>query len=99
MSLRSRKSVIAGSDSLARRAAEYFQMSGTTEFVTVAALFVVMIIFKTVNATRSPFNTDEARHLHVVWAWARGFVQYGDLFDNHMSLFQITSPRSQVFGI
>jgi hypothetical protein len=27
--------------------------------------------------------------LHVIWAWARGLVQYRDVFDNHMPLFQI----------
>src|SRR5438034_10337876 len=25
----------------------------------------------------------------VIWAWARRFVQYRDIFDNHMPLFQI----------
>ena len=35
------------------------------------------------------FGADEPQHLHVIWGWARGFVQYRDLADNHMPLFQI----------
>ncbi|HEX4696176.1 MAG TPA: glycosyltransferase family 39 protein [Candidatus Udaeobacter sp.] len=35
------------------------------------------------------FGSDEPQHLHVVWGWARGFVQYRDLADNHMPLFQL----------
>src|SRR5438128_11408077 len=33
----------------------------------------------------------------VIWAWARGFVQYRDVFDNHMPLFQIT--LAPIFGL
>jgi len=35
------------------------------------------------------FDADESQHLHVIWAWTHGFVQYRDVFDNHMPLFQI----------
>ena len=35
------------------------------------------------------FNSDEPQHLHVIWAWTHGLVQYRDVFDNHMPLFQI----------
>ena len=35
------------------------------------------------------FDSDEPQHLHVIWGWVHGFVQYRDLFDNHMPLFQI----------
>jgi dolichyl-phosphate-mannose-protein mannosyltransferase len=33
----------------------------------------------------------------VIWAWARGFVQYRDVFDNHMPLFQIMF--APIFGL
>ena len=35
------------------------------------------------------FNSDEAQHLHVVWGWANGLLQYRDVFDNHTPLFHI----------
>lgn len=35
------------------------------------------------------FNSDEAQHLHVVWGWTKGLVQYRDLFDNHTPLFHL----------
>ncbi|MDQ6938966.1 MAG: glycosyltransferase family 39 protein, partial [Verrucomicrobiota bacterium] len=37
--------------------------------------------------------------LHVVWAWTRGLVQYRDVFDNHMPLFQmLCAPLLGVMG-
>ena len=35
------------------------------------------------------FNTDEAQHLHVVWGWTRGLLQYRDFSDNHPPLFHL----------
>ena len=75
--------------SLAQRGAEYFGMSGSAEFMTAAILFALMILLKLVNMTTYRFDSDESQHTHVIWAWARGFVQYRDVFDNHMPLFQI----------
>src|SRR5262249_22985231 len=43
------------------------------------------------------FDSDESQHTHVIWAWARGFVQYRDVFDNHMPLFQIMI--APIFGL
>src|SRR6185295_19661087 len=28
-------------------------------------------------------------HLHVVWGWTRGLVQYRDVFDNHLPLLHL----------
>jgi len=75
--------------SLAQRGAEYFGMSGSAEFMTAAILFALMILLKLANMTTYRFDSDEPQHTHVIWAWARGFVQYRDVFDNHMPLFQI----------
>ena len=45
------------------------------------------------------FGIDESQHLHVVWGWASGFVQYRDLADNHMPLFQILcAPIYKLIG-
>jgi len=72
-------------------------MSGSAEFVAAASLFSLMVVLKIVNMTRYRFDSDESQHMHVIWAWARGFVQYRDVFDNHMPLFQIMF--APVFGV
>jgi hypothetical protein len=59
-------------------------MSGPAE-----ALLALLVVFKIINTARYQFDTDESQHLHVIWGWARGFIQYRDLCDNHMPLFQI----------
>jgi hypothetical protein len=83
--------------SLAQRGAEYFGMSGPEEFMTAAILFALMIVLKLLNTTTYRFDSDEPQHMHVIWAWARGFVQYRDVFDNHMPLFQIMF--APIFGV
>jgi hypothetical protein len=75
--------------SLAQRGATYFEMSGPGEFIAAAVLFALMIVIRVVNILHYRFDSDEPQHLHVIWAWARGFVQYRDLFDNHMPLFHM----------
>jgi Dolichyl-phosphate-mannose-protein mannosyltransferase len=76
--------------SLAQRGATYFKMSGPSELIAAAVLFALMIVIRVVNILRYRFDSDEPQHLHIIWGWARGFVQYRDLFDNHMPLFHIT---------
>ena len=83
--------------SIARRGANYFEMSGPAEFIAAAVLFALMILIRVVNILHYRFDSDEPQHLHVIWAWARGFVQYRDLFDNHMPLFQIAF--APIFGL
>src|ERR1700694_874887 len=82
--------------SLTERGAKYFGMS-RVEFIAAVVLFALMIVFKAVNMLRYRFDSDESQHMHVVWAWARGFVQYRDIFDNHMPLFQILF--APIFGL
>src|SRR6266705_4872210 len=81
----------------AQRGADYFGMSGPAEFVAATSLFALMIALKLVNMTRYRFDSDESQHMHVIWAWARGFVQYRDVFDNHMPLFHIIF--APIFGL
>src|SRR5438552_1997551 len=51
--------------------------------------FAVLFALRAAEATRIHFDTDEAQHLHVAWAWTRGHVQYRDVFDNHAPLFHL----------
>ena len=83
--------------SLARRGATYFEMSGPGEFIAAAVLFTLMLVIRIVNILHYRFDSDEPQHLHVIWGWARGFIQYRDLFDNHMPLFQIMF--APIFGL
>jgi hypothetical protein len=72
-------------------------MSGSAEFVAAVSLFTLMIALRLANMMQSRFDTDESQHVHVIWAWARGFIQYRDVFDNHMPLFQIMF--APIFGL
>src|SRR5712692_6265904 len=83
----------------ARRGVDYFGMSGAPEFILATALFAFLILLTVLNLLHRKFDSDEPQHLHVVWSWARGFVQYRDLFDNHMPLFHLTlAPIAAVIG-
>ena len=74
---------------MSQRAANYFGMLSGAEFFAATLLFLVLIVFKMVNLLHHTFDSDETQHLHVVWAWTRGLVQYRDVFANNMPLFQI----------
>jgi hypothetical protein len=76
--------------------ANYFGMP-RAELLAAMALFVLMVVYKIVNMVRYRFDSDESQHMHVIWAWARGFVQYRDVFDNHMPFFQIMF--APIFGL
>jgi len=69
--------------------ADYFGLSYPHEFTSAASLLVALIFLRVITVTHYKFAMDESQHLHVVWGWARGFVQYRDLADNHMPLFHI----------
>ncbi|HEV2046128.1 MAG TPA: glycosyltransferase family 39 protein [Chthoniobacterales bacterium] len=84
-----KRALIRSTSSLARRASDYFGMSGRAEVIAAAALFAVISVFKIIYIFHYRFDGDEPQHLHVIWAWAHGLVQYRDVFDNHMPLFQL----------
>src|SRR2546428_4042321 len=75
--------------SFAQRGSDYFGMSGTAEFISAVALFALLVVLSVLNMMHREFDSDEPQHLHLIWGWVRGFVQYRDLFDNHMPLFHI----------
>ncbi|HEV2046129.1 MAG TPA: glycosyltransferase family 39 protein [Chthoniobacterales bacterium] len=83
--------------SFARRGADFFGMSGASEFISAALLFAVLIAVNLLSILHQGFDSDEPQHLHVIWAWTRGLVQYRDVFDNHMPLFHILF--APVFGL
>jgi hypothetical protein len=82
-----------------RRMAGYFGLAYPHEFISAAALFVGLILLRAVTIAHYRFGSDEPQHLHVIWGWACGFVQYRDLADNHMPLFQILcAPIYKLIG-
>ena len=63
------------------------------------SLFVVLVALKILNLLHHRFDSDEPQHLHVIWSWTQGLVQYRDIFDNHMPLFHIMlAPIAGLIG-
>ncbi|HYK24308.1 MAG TPA: glycosyltransferase family 39 protein [Candidatus Acidoferrum sp.] len=78
--------------------ADYFGLSYPHEFISAALLLVALILLRAITIAHYKFG-DESQHLHVIWGWARGFVQYRDLADNHMPLFHILwAPIYRLIG-
>ncbi len=71
------------------RLQDYFGLASRSEVWIAAGLLCLGTFFKFWNVFLFRFNSDEPQHLHVVWAWTHGLVQYRDVFDNHMPLFQL----------
>ncbi len=61
------------------------------ERASLALLFVIMLVLRVAYAFHGRSGTDEPQHLHVVWGWTRGMIQYRDFFDNHTPLFHMAS--------
>src|SRR5438094_9848463 len=73
----------------------------TASPITVAmiASAAAIVALRIAIVFRYRIDSDETQHLHVVWAWTHGLLQYRDLFDNHMPLFHILSvPLLKVAG-
>lgn len=64
-----------------------------------AAIFIVFLGLRGCYIYSHSWNSDETQHLHVVWGWVNGLLQYRDVFDNHTPLFQLLSaPLFALFG-
>jgi dolichyl-phosphate-mannose-protein mannosyltransferase len=97
--VKSRSRMSIGGRALARRLADYFRLSYPHEFIAAASLLIALIFLRFITVIHYKFVADESQHLHVIWGWARGFVQYRDLADNHMPLFQILcAPIYKLIG-
>ncbi len=65
--------------------------------IALAAAAAVLLRIAAVFHYR--IDSDEPQHLHVVWGWTHGLLQYRDVFDNHMPLFQILcAPLLRIVG-
>lgn len=73
--------------------------AGPIERIVIFCLLGISVSLRVLCILTKEFDSDEAQHLHVVWGWANGLVQYRDLFDNHAPLFHmICAPLYAVFG-
>ncbi|NOY68061.1 MAG: hypothetical protein GXP53_01005 [Deltaproteobacteria bacterium] len=65
----------------------------------ISFLYVAWITMHLVFAFVYRVGSDESQHLHVIWGWANGLVQYRDVFDNHTPLFHLLCvPLYKMFG-
>jgi hypothetical protein len=56
-------------------------------------------VIRLIALFRYRIDSDEPQHLHVVWGWAHGLVQYRDVFDNHVPLFHLVlAPLFRLWG-
>ena len=73
----------------------------------IAGLLLVLLAVRVWCVWKIEFTSDEAQHLHVVWAWANHLwpyspvpsLPYRDVFDNHTPLFHLLcAPLFRLFG-
>ncbi len=65
-----------------------------------AILLAIVLALRIISTFLVPINSDEPQHLHVIWSWTQGLVQYRDVFDNHTPLFHLLMiPFLTVWGI
>jgi len=53
-----------------------------SEHLPVLLFSVVVLLLRIVSVFHYHFDSDEPQHLHVVWGWTHGLLQYHDIFDN-----------------
>lgn len=69
------------------------------ERIVFLILVALVIGLKVLTIYHYRVDSDETQHAHVVWTWATGGLQYRDVFDNHMPLFQIAcAPLMKLLG-
>jgi hypothetical protein len=70
-----------------------------SERLLAMAVAAVTLAMRGVAFFHYRFDSDEPQHLHVVWGWTAGLLQYRDLFDNHAPLFHIAmAPLLRALG-
>ena len=75
------------------------EQSSRNERIAAYAVLFLTLLLRVVYIFRYRFDSDEPQHLHVVWGWAHGLLQYRDVFDNHAPLFHLLCvPLYKMFG-
>ena len=69
------------------------------ERLSMALAAAAAVLLRVAAVFRYRIDSDEPQHLHIVWGWTHGMLQYRDVFDNHMPLFHILSvPLLRIVG-
>ncbi|HEX4085885.1 MAG TPA: hypothetical protein VHY22_13310 [Chthoniobacteraceae bacterium] len=69
------------------------------ERIAFLVLIALTLALKVLAIQHFRSDSDETQHAHVVWSWVTGQLQYRDVFDNHMPLFQmLCAPVMAFFG-
>ena len=63
--------------------------SRTGEIAVLAVFSLLLLLMRLAYVWMLRVDSDEPQHLHVVWCWTQGLVQYLNIFDNHTPLFQL----------
>lgn len=72
---------------------------GKAEFIIASVVTILIVALRWFYAQYQSWGSDEPQHMHVVWAWANGYIPYRDIFDNHTPLFHfLCSPFFRWFG-
>jgi len=70
-----------------------------SERLLATGIALVTLAMRAIAFFHYRFDSDEPQHLHVVWGWTAGLLQYRDLFDNHAPLFHMASaPLLRLLG-
>jgi len=59
------------------------------ERIAFALAVLAQVVLRVLYVRNHRADFDEPQHLHVVWGWTQGLVQYRDAFDNHAPLFHL----------
>lgn len=69
------------------------------ERIVFSTAVIAQIVLRILYVLHHRADFDEPQHLHVVWGWTHGMVQYRDVFDNHAPLFHLAmAPVVAVLG-
>jgi len=72
---------------------------GVGEKSAAVIVLSLLVAIRVLYAFNYRIDSDEPQHLHVVWGWAHGLLQYRDVFDNHSPLFQmLCAPLFRAIG-
>jgi len=69
------------------------------EVIGLSIILLAQATLRLLYTLHHQVDSDEPQHLHVVWGWTQGLVQYRDVFDNHAPLFHmVMAPFVSLIG-
>src|SRR2546422_262232 len=59
------------------------------ELIVLTVALIAQATLRVLYTLHHQVDSDEPQHLHVIWGWTQGLVQYRNVFDNHAPLFHM----------